>query len=423
MAHHPPYHITHVYLNEGLRPPVLDTFQQGNYLVFWWHDIALGDVYLQPNTAFTEALFFSELTAAVYPALAHYAQGKLPEQNYWLKLLTGHRQQEWLALAQTILAPHAVHQVPAKAPVTVVVCTRNRAASLDKCLQMLLRLPCRAEEIIVVDNAPSDAQTHELTQKYPAVKYVLEPRPGLDIARNTGIQHASQPLIAFADDDVSVHPHWVYHIWKTLQDETVSATTGLVIAAELKTEAQYIFEKFWSFNRGYKDIRYDQLYFSKTLRKGPPVWNIGAGANMAFRKSVFEQVGLFDEDLDAGAAGCSGDSEMWYRLLANGHTIHYTPRAIAFHEHRGEITGLKKQLFYYMRGHAVAALIQQAQVQRAGYRKHLFWRLPKHYLHMLTVGFPFYRYRYRTLPMEVLGVLSGFLYFLSIKHKHINPQP
>jgi GT2 family glycosyltransferase len=272
----------------------------------------------------------------------------------------------------------------------------------------------------VIDNAPQNDATREVVSEFKEVIYVREPRPGLDIARNTGAKTAKHPILAYTDDDVSVHPHWAYHIWQTFKDPKVAAMTGLVIAAELATEAQYIFEKHWSFNRGYTDKLYDTEFFRKTLRKGPPVWNIGAGANMAFRKEVFEETGYFDELLDVGAAGCNGDSEMWYRILKHGHTIHYNPRAVAFHEHRKEIAGLKKQLFYYMRGYTAAALLQQQQLRQAGYAKQIFWVLPRHYLRLLRSGFPHYSYRYRTIAAEMLGILSGLAYY--IKNKRPNPK-
>ena len=59
------------------------------------------------------------------------------------------------------------------------------------------------------------------------------------------------------------------------------------------------------------------------------MWKVGAGANMAFRRNVFDLVGLFDERLGAGAAGCSEDSEIWYRILANQLQIRYEPRAVS----------------------------------------------------------------------------------------------
>ncbi len=191
--------------------------------------------------------------------------------------------------------------------------------------------------------------------------------------------------------------------------------TGLVIAAELETEAQLIFEKHWSFNRGYIDKIYNTDFFKSTLASGPPVWEIGAGANMAFRKSVFEKTGYFDEILDAGAAGCNGDSEMWFRILSKGFTIHYNPRAVVFHEHRKDLKGLKKQIFYYMRGFTTAALIQQKQHPEAGYNYRLR-RLARYYGDLTIREFPHYRFQYKTLWAENCGFFSGLLFY----HKNKN---
>jgi GT2 family glycosyltransferase len=133
---------------------------------------------------------------------------------------------------------------------------------------------------------------------------------------------------------------------------------------------------------------------------------------MAFRRILFEEVGYFDERLDAGAAGCNGDSEMWFRVLDHGHTIHYNPRAVLFHEHRQELEALKKQIYSYMRGHTVAALIQQKQNQKAGYWRYMLKTIPEYYFHLLKAGFPTFDSRHITIGVELKGILSGFLFYL-----------
>ncbi len=112
-------------------------------------------------------------------------------------------------------------------------------------------------EIIVVDNAPDNDSTANVANQYPFVKYVREPRAGLDIARNTGAIEAKGEIVAYTDDDVELHPRWVFEIGQSFSNPLVQAMTGLVIAAELETESQQVFEKYWSFNRGYieKDLR------------------------------------------------------------------------------------------------------------------------------------------------------------------------
>jgi glycosyltransferase involved in cell wall biosynthesis len=413
---YPPFHIHHRFLDASLAMPSLHTAVAGHYLVFWWKDIPLGHHFLEVGEALTESVYLDSLILAIRPALRAYAQAEAMPAPWEEWLHTG-QTSHWLNWMQHLLQPLLPQQVPARLAVSVVICTRNRPALLKQCLERLKEQRAYPQEVIVVDNASSDKSTEQVVSQFPDVHYCWEPRGGLDIARNTGIKAATTPLVAFLDDDVVAHPLWVYRVWQAFEDPSIAALTGLVLAAELETEAQQIFERYWSFNRGYVRKRYDAAFFAATLAEGPPVWEIGAGANMAFRKSVFEKVGYFNELLDVGAAGCNGDSEMWFRILAGGHAIDYNPLAIVHHEHRKELSGLKKQIFFYMRGFAAAALLQQQQQQQAGYRRHLLVVLPKFYAKLIKRGFPGYTLRYRTLREEIKGIVSGIAYFVK-NRKH-----
>jgi hypothetical protein len=94
--------------------------------------------------------------------------------------------------------------------VTVAVCTRDRTTDLALCLDALSHLDYPHLDVLVVDNAPTDEATKELVQtKYPHVRYVCEPRPGLDWARNRATIEAKGEIIAYTDDDVIVDSGWV----------------------------------------------------------------------------------------------------------------------------------------------------------------------------------------------------------------------
>ncbi len=406
----PPYIIHHIYLNSTLTVPKLDVKEKGNYLVFWWKDIGLGQIFIEPDKPVSEKEYCDQLINAIKPTIEFYSKDE-PIGNEWEYWIRNKMPEEWNGWMEILLSKFIDLKIPVSVPVSVVICTRNRAAHLQKCLTALKALTCLPEEIVVVDNAPVDDSTKNVVEKFDGVTYVKEPRAGLDNARNTGILNSTCPIIAFTDDDVCVQSLWVYRVWETFQDPSVGAMTGLIIASALDTKAQFIFEKYWSFNRGYVDKVYDDVYFKATLPTGTPVWEIGAGANMAFRKSVFEKTRYFNELLDVGAAGCNGDSEMWFRILSKGFAIHYNPRAITYHEHRKDIKGLKKQIFYYMRGFTTAALIQQEQHPESGYIKHKLRKFPLYYRNLIIKSFPRYSLRLRTLRVEIMGILSGLKYY------------
>ncbi|MEP7252135.1 MAG: glycosyltransferase [Ginsengibacter sp.] len=406
-----PYDIIHIdiYKLTYLQLPADNS--HGKYFVCWYKSIALGDFYIEPGQELNAEEFRNGVIAAIAPTLKLYQRGKNEASLGWPEWLIKNQPKDWAGQIENILSYLFADDLPKSVPISVVICTRNRPGPLMKCLQSIDRSTVQPEEIIVIDNAPSDDSTFNVVSKFEKVIHLREPKAGLSNARNTGIKNAGKSIIAFTDDDVLVDPLWAYRLWKSFQDERVVAMTGLVITSCLDTEAQYIFEKHWSFNRGYIGKIYDKTYFESNLKIGPPVWQIGAGANMAFRKSVFKELGNFNEFLGAGASGCSEDSEMWFRILAKGYKIIYEPKAITFHEHRKEMKSLKSQVFNYMRGFAVAALMQQRQLNEAAYKKHLFRRMPRYYFSLLLKGFPLYKKQFQTLGVEIQGLLSGIRYY------------
>lgn len=418
MNKYPAYQITHISFNNQFTLPATGENNKGNYLVFWWKNFAIGHLFVEPNENLSQKEFYEAVVKAVAPCINFYAADKNGvNENIWKDWILNVQFTQLATWMEVLFKQWETVQVPAIVPVSLIICTRNRVPHLKRCLQMLEGLTCRPAEIIVVDNNPSDNSTETLTAAFENVTYIKEPRAGLSFARNTGLLQAQYPLIAFTDDDATVHPMWMYRIYETFRDNSVVAVTGLVISLQLDTEAQAIFEKHWTFNRGYTDIRYDGEYFKANYKTGVPVWEIGAGVNMAFRKSIFDEIGLFDERLGAGASGCSEDSEVWFRILLKGYAIQYNPRAIVFHEHRKDMPGLKKQIYSYMRGFTAAALLQQQYHPASGYKIFKLRGFVKQYSYALLKQFPGYPLQYKTLLPEIKGVLSGLLFYYKNKKK------
>lgn len=301
---------------------------------------------------------------------------------------------------------------------SVVICTRNRTAMLARCLYQLQQSSDTDFEIIVVDNAPDTDDTKQLVAKFPHIIYTRENRKGLDIARNTGATLASGTIVAYTDDDVIVDSNWIHTIKQSFTDASVMAVTGLILPVSITTKAQYIFEKFWSFNKGYQPIIFDQAFISENDFYAAPVWEIGAGANMAFRKDAFLLNGYFDERLDVGAAGCSGDSEYWYSLLANGWKCFYNPHAIVFHVHRDSMKGLRKQLYHYMRGQVASLFVQFEQYGHKGNLRRIYRALPLYYLKRMGQLLRGKNWLFnQTLITEIAGAMAGIFFYHQHKQK------
>lgn len=412
----PIYRIQHLDLQQWLDKPDLSFLPGKAYWVFWWREIPLGHLYKE-DSCIGDAGSRQAIWEAIQAALAHYAA----EQKTVLSGLKAHflekKDEELLPVLEQLFSPYLIR--PESLPsVSLVICTRNRTPFLASCLKALSELNYPPSEIIVVDNAPDDDSTEKLVSACPGIKYIKEQRKGLDYARNSGIKAAGCDIVAFTDDDVDLHPDWIWRMAQHFGDEQVQAVTGLVLAKELNSVSQCHFERYWSFNRGYRPVGYDSRYFEQHAPAGVPVWEIGAGANMAFRRKVLDAIGTFDVRLDMGAAGCNGDSEMWYRLLAEGWTIKYEPLAVAYHTHRRDLPGFKKQIYQYMRGFSAAILTEYFRYRNKGELIHLFRRLPPYFFKRIIKKLAFIPDgQSLTLWQESKGYLAGIFYYFRNRRK------
>jgi GT2 family glycosyltransferase len=255
-----------------------------------------------------------------------------------------------------------------------MVCTRDRPVDLQRCLERLGEIDSDGVSVLVVDNAPSDDRAERVAAEQ-SVAYVREPRPGLAWARTRGIDVASTELVLFTDDDVLVDPDWIDALRRPFVDPDVDAATGLVLPFEIASAAQEQFEEHFGFSkRGFARRELDATTLSP-LAAG----TVGAGASMAFRRALARSLGLFATELGSGTvAGAAEDTYAFYRLLSQGHLIVYTPDAIAWHRHRLDASGLRRQLRGYGTGTACLLLRLLVDHGEGDVFSSLWWHL-RHY--------------------------------------------
>jgi len=233
--------------------------------------------------------------------------------------------------------------------ITIAVCTRDKVDNLELCLASLLNLEYPKTELIVVDNAPSDNSTKNFVEMFSKkIKYICEPTPGLSWARNRAIKEANGEIIAFTDDDVVVDKLWINEIFSVFKEEPdTMAVTGLVIPYEMETYPQFLFEQYGGFGRGFERKCYKWIPFNneKASKYFGGTGKCGTGANMAFRKKIFNEIGFFDPTLGVGTPTNGGeDLEYFFRIISAEFPLVYEPNAVVRHRHRKSYEELKTQL-------------------------------------------------------------------------------
>ena len=228
---------------------------------------------------------------------------------------------------------------------SVVICTRERPDDLEFCLRALRQQTLSGFEVVVVDNAPRTDKTQRVAAAHD-IRRVVELRPGLDRARNAGIEATRAGIVAFTDDDAVPEDDWAARIVRTFEDPTVGGVAGPMLPLELETPAQRTFEQYLArMTRSRpRDVRrvYDASFPAAAAGQ------VGAGANMAFRRELLDAVGGFDEAFDAGMPTRSGgDTDMFARAIEGGWQLVYEPSIRVRHRHRRTDAELRRQLFGY----------------------------------------------------------------------------
>lgn len=232
---------------------------------------------------------------------------------------------------------------------SVVICTYNRAPVLEGTLESYSKLTEAHDErieLVIVDNNSNDATANiaaAAQSAIPGLRYVHEARQGLSHARNRGIQESRGAIIAFADDDVFFDTGWAAAIIDEFdRHPTADALGGRSTPVFEGGRPAWLQDEYLVF---YGDTGFgDQLRWLD-FPEHP------YGLNMAFRRDVFERVGLFDANLGRIKASLlSGEeSDLFERIHASGLRTLYSPKPHLFHRIPKERTSFEwiKSRFYW----------------------------------------------------------------------------
>jgi glycosyltransferase involved in cell wall biosynthesis len=238
---------------------------------------------------------------------------------------------------------------------SVIICTYNRAWLVGRCLDSLLaqstHLPLY--EVIVVDGSPN-AETRllvaEYSRKSSAIRYVLEERPGHSNARNRGYHEANGEYLIYLDDDAVLPEDYLKNVVQVIRDDSPDIMGGPVYP-------YYTSPKPWWFRDEFEIRKYEsQSGFSRQCGM--------SGGNFIIRKSVLEQLGLFDPGygMSQGKLGMLDEAKTLtlYRTLTPAeqqkvyyslecYIKHHTPKEkmqLAYMVKRRYITGLNAFQMY-----------------------------------------------------------------------------
>lgn len=202
--------------------------------------------------------------------------------------------------------------------ISIVTTVRNEARNIAALLDSLV-IQEPPVEILVVDAGSEDA-TRDIVQQYERrYDFVhLHVKGGTRGAgRNYGIAKARGEAVAFIDGDAIANPFWIKELRGGLRSSDIAAGRSIQI--------------------GYRP--FEDLERVELVVRGVDVTY--PSSNLAYRKTVLEEIGGFDEWLVTAE-----DIDLNLRAVLAGHEIRFAAGAIVYHRTRDSYFDFVKQAFW-----------------------------------------------------------------------------
>ena len=188
---------------------------------------------------------------------------------------------------------------------SVIVCAHNEAAYLAACLHSLLAQSRIPDEILVINNASTDA-TRTVAEAIPHVRVIDEPRKGLVVARETGRRMATGDVLVYVDADCRAPLTWLERVERRFRrDPRLIALSGPYRFYDWDWWGRLLIRAY-----DFTLAPATQVLVKYILRIG----TIFYGGNFAVRADALRRIGGFDTSIEFHGE----DTNIGRRLFAIG---------------------------------------------------------------------------------------------------------
>lgn len=206
---------------------------------------------------------------------------------------------------------------------SIVIPTWNQAGLLGAALRSLRLQSCTDFEIVVADNGSTDGTVELLAREFPEVKVVpMGGNKGFAAATNAGLRAATGDILVCLNNDVECEPAWLASLLAVFDRmPDVGTVASKMMDAKrpgfIDSAGDSMSLVAWNMGRGQPD--------APAFNTGREILTACAGA-AAYRRTLFERVGLFDEryfawfeDVDLGIRAQLAGFRAWYEPSAVVH--------------------------------------------------------------------------------------------------------
>lgn len=203
---------------------------------------------------------------------------------------------------------------------TIVIPTYERPMKLKQTFDSVCTQTVDEYEIIVVDDGSVSEEQDTVLDQYGTkdnIRVLRQENAGPAAARNRGWRAANGEFVLFTDDDCIVPNDWVESLVAAFEPGIAAVGGKLVPNQELLQTSRFAQAH---------QLR-DQINYSEPDKpvSGHDGLNVAGTANVAYRRSVLDEVGGFDESFPLAAGE---DADLKRRVIAAGYKMKYVPIAV-----------------------------------------------------------------------------------------------
>ena len=237
---------------------------------------------------------------------------------------------------------------------TLAIATCGRADALTRCLGAVRAQTRAPDEIIVVDQDPSEGVRLAIRKSELPVRYFEQARLGLSASRNLALAEATGDVLAVTDDDCLPDADWAAAVTRAMEeDPSLTGVTGPILPPPGMPPPSM-------FATSSRPSRENHVFSHRTIP-----WAVGSGANFAAKIADLKRIGGWDERLGVGTPGkAAEDCEIIDGLLAAGGVIRYDGDAVMRHEWQ---TKDKRHATRWSYGYGIGALCGVRLAERDPY--------------------------------------------------------
>ena len=210
---------------------------------------------------------------------------------------------------------------------SVIIPVLNGEKTLSRCLDSLMNqtYPKERTEILVIDNNSVD-NTKSIILQYP-VKYLFQKERNASLATNRGIKESKGEILLFIDADCIADKDWMANIVKVFSEYGVKGCQGKFLPYGNSSLLEKYYFSHWH-------------HLSQNISKKESIFPWIINANAAYRREVFEQVGLFDINFLR-----EYDIDFSWRALFAGLRLEYASEAVVHHDYSSSFIKFIKRSF------------------------------------------------------------------------------